>query len=392
MNIKNQNWISLTSIQVGGAICLPVLLIGFELARTIGLGAALYAIAIGNAILFAISLIGAQMSAASTLTTAENAEPVLGKKAKSLFAIVMALSMSLWFAIQAQMMAQDLIMGLPFGLNEPLVAGTIAGVIVLCALSGIRGIETLSNLAVPLMIATMALALYQGGGQNTSADSSHFTFSGLSLVLAASIACVVDMPTFFRHATSEREAVKASIATFLVGIPLVEVMGAFLSSTTGAASLIDALYCFDSPLWRVWIMLFILLAGWTTNNANLYSAAMSMKSLMPTLSDKRAIGYLGIVAILFSLCNILGHLALFLDVMGVMVASMGGVIFAGYILQRGTNIARNVVALVMGVSCGLYCHIMQGALTNVPILDALIISSAMTLVLNSKRTVICQKN
>ena len=330
MSIKNQNWIALTSIQIGGAICLPVLLIGFELAKGFGLTSALYAIVIGNALLFSFSLIGAKMSAASEMTTAENAESLLGKRVKAIFAIVLVLSMCLWFAIQAQLMATDLLMWTSFG-SEQVIAFCISLFITACAMRGIKSIEILSNVAVPLMVVTMLIAIATGDAQ---VQTDTLSFSGISLVLAASIAAVVDMPTFFRHAKNEKHAVKASFATFMIGIPVVEALGALLFYKTDAPSLINALYCFDHTLWKGWILAFILLAGWTTNNANLYSASMSIKALFPKLSDKAAIALLGLIASLLAFCNIVGNLDLFLDVMAMIIISMGSVVFSAYLLKR----------------------------------------------------------
>ncbi len=390
--MKTQNWISLSAIQVGGAICLPVLLIGFELARQYGLLSALIAILIGNVLLFSLSLVYAKMSTASDKVTAAHAELYFGRRAKAIFACVMALSMCLWFAIQAQLMAQDVIHMLPesvakSGYGEAVVSFFIAALIVICALSGIRSIEMLSQVAVPLMIITMCIALFRGTKSVEYMPVSHL--SGLSLVLAVSIGAVVDMPTFFRHAANSKEAIKACVTTFLIGIPLVEMMGAFLSASTQAGSFMEALYCFDGSVWKGWILAFIMLAGWTTNNTNLYSASMSIQSLLPKLSDKKAILFLGAVAAVLSACNIIGHLSLFLDVMGITISSMGGVILSAFIMQGDKNRKGNMLAFVLGIGGGFYGLACGGFLTAIAIVDALIISSIVAVGVNMRKIAVC---
>lgn len=394
--MKTQNWMSLTAIQVGGAICLPVLLIGFELSRQYGFYTACLSIACGNAILFALGMVGAKLSARSEKTTVEHAELYLGKQAKKLFALVISVSMCIWFAIQAQMMAQDIIHMLPkavISLEAPLACLIGAG-IVWSALSGISKIESFANIAVPFMIATMLAAVYQGLHLETASPilPPAFKSSAISLVLATSIAAVVDMPTFFRHAINEREAHKATLATFLIGIPIVEVLGAALSQATGANSLVDALYCFDGTLWRLWILLFILLAGWTTNNANLYSAAMSAKTLFCGMSDRKAIGYIGSIAALFSMCNIIGRLELILDGMGILISSMGGVILAGSLMNAIQKTGFAITALVLGIAAGCFCLAKGSFITNVPIIDALLIASAFLFLTCYKKRVICTES
>ena len=377
--MKNQNWIALTAVQVGGAICLPVLLIGFEISRQFGLRAAIISILIGNALLFALAMIGAKMSADSDRTTVEHAGMHLGQTAKKLFAVIITLSMCVWFAIQAQMMAQDVLHMLPVlpFVTESTVAFMITAIIIYCAMSGIKSIEKLATIAVPLLVATMIAAVYQGAG-NVPAQvdtPSLLTSGGLSLVLATSIAAVIDLPTFFRHALNKKESYKAAAATFLIGIPLVEFMGALLSHTTQASSLIDALYCFEGSIWKIWILLFILLAGWTTNNANAYSASMSIKALFSRLSDRTAIGCIGIIAAVLSFCNIIGRLELFLASMGILIASMGGVMIVRSLIHIPTKKIYNQIAFVCGIVVGFSCLLLKGCITDIPIIDAFTVSA-----------------
>lgn len=103
----SQNWKQLASVQVGGAICLPLLLVGYELAKGGNLKNQLFSVFIGNALLFTFALVAGFMSANRKLTTVEHASIYFGEKAKKFFALTMSFSMLGWFAIQTQCMGGD---------------------------------------------------------------------------------------------------------------------------------------------------------------------------------------------------------------------------------------------------------------------------------------------
>src|SRR5262245_51082545 len=108
MRSTKQGWMELSSIQLGGAICLPVILIGHELARQAGLYGAILAILLGNALLFGLSLLSSWMSSDCNKTTAEHAEYYFGTVGKYFFGLVIMASMAAWFAIQTQVVSCDL--------------------------------------------------------------------------------------------------------------------------------------------------------------------------------------------------------------------------------------------------------------------------------------------
>jgi len=397
-NLAKQNWYELSSIQIGGAICLPVILIGYELVRTTGLTSSLVAIIIGNLLLFSCALITSKMSFANKKTTAENAEEYFGKMGKVFFALIITFSLSCWFAIQTEVMSHDLIELLATFTGYKIESSALVSVIlsllmVVSLLFGLQGVTVLATLTLPLMLLTLAISLYCAytGSSASQPELGSYSFQGLSLILAGNIAAVCDLPTFFRHAATKREAYKASIMTFLIGIPLVELVGVFLGYWTESNSLIKALLCSDHPLFRLWVGLFILLAGWTTNNTNLYSASMGMRAICPKLSEKKITLIIGAFATLLSLLPLLESLSLVLDFMGIFVASMCGVIITAFCMKKfGLHELSQKLAWVMGIVAGLLNMFLGSCFTNIAIVDALIASS-FTLILMRVITTLLNK-
>ena len=52
--MSRQNWWQLSSIQIGGAVCLPVIMVGHTLNQSYGFTSAVAAVLIGNFILLAL--------------------------------------------------------------------------------------------------------------------------------------------------------------------------------------------------------------------------------------------------------------------------------------------------------------------------------------------------
>src|SRR5689334_4893361 len=108
-SLSRQDWWQLSSIQLGGIICLPVFMIGQTLSQTYGFTSAVASILLGNAILLFLGLAAAKMSHEKRKTTMENAVDFFGERGVAFFALSLSLSLLGWFAIQLNMMALGLI-------------------------------------------------------------------------------------------------------------------------------------------------------------------------------------------------------------------------------------------------------------------------------------------
>ena len=398
MKIETQNWMELSSIQMGGAICLPVLLIGYEIAKTSSLASGLLAIFLGNALLFLLALVSGYMAIENKKTTGENAEIYLGKRGSVFFALIVSLSMIIWFAIQTQVMAEDLTrvckcyIGIHISKNE--MAFFLASCMVFVSFFGLRLVTLFAHTTLPLMVVTLLLAgakcAFFGNAtrvEMTSTNDGMF-FPHFSLVLASSILCVVDLPTFFRHAKTKKDASFAACAIFLVGIPLVECVGVFLGTYSNASSLVEAFVAIDHPLFHMWVMVFVLLAGWTTNNTNLFSAYSNVQTVFK-LSQTKAHRIVGLLAVGAVFVPIVDNLGFVLDAMGILIACLGGCVMMHFFLNRVVckkeiSERRSQVSILTGALIGFYTLLTGGIFTQIAIVDALFASALCTLIVRVK--------
>ena len=131
-----------------------------------------------------------------------------------------------------------------------------------------------------------------------------------------------------------------------------------------------------------WIMGFLVLAGWTTNNMNLYSAAVCMDSLSKGHSEKRRLTLVAILGTALALAHVLDHLALFLQVLAIFVGSMGAVILANFLLVKVPRMGMNLTAWAGGITFGLFNLFHFGSITSIAILDAFL-GSVVIILLSS---------
>lgn len=384
--IKHQNWWQLSSIQIGGAICLPVIIIGQALYQTYGFTSAVVSILIGNFILLLLGLVSAKMSYEKRKTTPENAVEYFGEKGVSFFALTMSLSLLGWFAIQLNMMSLSVLdlLSLDTSLTATIVFNLILGALITAAaLYGIKAINLLADFSLPLLIGTLTYALFTTD-QPLHPSSSFLSFGGVSMVIAMNVAVVIDLPTYFRHAKSAKDGYISMGIIFGLALPLLEILGVYLAATSSGGSILDVLKRSNGPLWNIWVALFLVLAAWTTNNLNLYSGVVCLESILKAWSDKKRTLLFGGIGTIISCFNLLNHLELVLDVMGIFIVSMGTVIITRYLILQFNRMEitqqdyrQHFVAWLVGITLGFLS--MKGlGLTSIPVLDATIGSSLGT--------------
>lgn len=397
--LQRQNWRQLASVQVGGAICLPLLLVGYELAKYQDPASTVWSIVWGNLFLFGLALVAGFLSLKRETTTAEHAFFYFGRYGKGFFGLTLALSMLGWFAIQAQCMGTDLYQLVNqidphFSTNSQewilIFSLSLAALIIMGAFWGLTFLTRMADLCVPLLVLTIGYAVYLVDQvslieQMFKTPVSWWDGKGVSLVFASSIAATIDLPSFYRHANHPKAVVWASVSTYLVAMPLVQLAGVCLYHGTHAATIGEALSYSAAFEWKVWVVIFMLIAGWTTNNVNLYSASLSLRSLSKKLSFSTAMGIAGLMGMGLITIPLLESFASVLDLMGIFVVAMGGVILTAYLLEAGgyaVNPILSWLAWLVGMVVGLssWLDLLSIAGSGAPVLDAGLVSAFILII------------
>ncbi|MBS0621751.1 MAG: cytosine permease [Verrucomicrobia bacterium] len=361
-----QGWTKLTAIQVGGAVCLPPIVVGQMLSENYGFMWAVIAVLLGNAVLLGVGLVSATAGFKLGLSTPELAEKYLGKRGAKLFAGAFLFATTGWFAIQLNLMAEAIhtVIGIPV----PLIAVVTGGAMTLLALGGIGVIGRLATFCMPLLLATMVLAALRVTPQEGTMNAMVVSGLAISTVIATAIGAAFNLPTYFRHAKSQKDVGLSVVLTFGVALPLIELLGVYVATGAPGMGLIAALKGSGGALWGYWIVFFLVLAGWTTNNNNLYSAATCLHLLIPKWSQSWKMGVLGVVGSCLAALPLLDHLPLVLKVIGVIVTSGGAVTITAYLTGQRVPFVLCLVGCVAG----------WVNLSGIPAIDAAVASSLIT--------------
>ncbi len=392
-----QSWFQLLSIQAGGALCLPVILIGQIICQKYGWLAATLIVGLGNLFLLLTGLAFAILSMHHPQSTVQHAIHYFGNRGRLGFASLMMICMIGWFAVQLNVMSLSL--GQLFGMVGLSINPHFLNIGLGLLLSGVmcfgmQAMKCLSNLSAPLLGLTLLYAfLFTNGTVPTALPLTISWLGGLSLIIGGGIASVIDLPTFFQHARSKKDACIAVVLLYGLIVPFIEGVGLYLSAITSGESILQVLQMGHGLAWTLWISCFILLCGWTTNNANLYSATASSYSLPGQFDFKSRTLGLGLVGTTVACFNPLANLEVILDVFGITIGSMGAVILVNYLLEtmkQKTSTNASFTSWILGVGSGLASLFLPFFLTGVATFDAFLVTACaqagITIINQRKKT------
>lgn len=402
-NVK-QSWWQMTSIQIGGAICLPMIMIGQELARSYGFAKAAAAIVIGNFLLFLLGLVKVKMAYENKKTTINNAKEYFDTRGIKFFALNMIISLLGWFAIQLNLITLSVQTCLQsiFGLGSvssleykvaginilgPVALNIIFGAIItIVATRGIRALNKLSDVSMPVLCLVIGYTLYKAlvYGQPASVPVVD-SFRGISLVLAGSLLVIVDAPTYYRFSRSLKESYISIFVTMVLATTMVELAGTYIAIRMHGANILETLTLGSSVGYQIFILLFLVLAGWTTNNANLYSCAVTLESIYKKLTLAKSILIVGFLGTILSCFDLIKNFETVLSLMGIFVSAMGAVVAVRYISKLFIpNLpkagAQNLFAWGCGVLQGFLVFYKIFAISGIEIIDAFLVAAFVSLI------------
>jgi purine-cytosine permease-like protein len=357
-------------------------MIGQVLCQTYGWSSALLAICLGNLFLMLVGLAMAVLSTQRRQTTVEHAAETFGGQGRAFFALLMIFSMLAWFSIQLNIMGMSLTQllqekGVPIAQNWVLLG--IGGLLSLWMCLGMQGVKWLSNLSIPLLSFTILYAIFSAEGTFPASPPLALSWlGGISLVVGANIAAVIDLPTFFQHTKSKKDAVICIFLLFGLVVPCIEGAGLYLAAVTGGTSLFEVFQRGHGLLWMYWINGFVLLCGFLSNNANLYSATAASYSLSKVFSVKTRALFLGGIGTTLALFNPLAHFEGILGLFSIGLGSMGAIILSHFFLQKGLSNPKWIP--FASWSCGCLLALIF-PITGVGAWDAFISAAAVQMVL-----------
>lgn len=399
---KTRGWLSMGLIWAGVGISLGLLLTGGTLGDGLSIQQIFFAAILAGGLLALVTILIGVIGAKTGLSTAMVSRFTFGNTAIILIAFIQAMGSYGWFAVQLGLFGRTSAtaweMGTGFAGNEKLFI-VIGGIcMILTATLGYKGLEFLSKIAVPLLLLLMGASMWSILQDFTFAEILNFggnenpiTFgTGVSLAVSSFIVGAVVAPDVSRYAKTPKHTIGGAILAFLVVVPMVLMVGSTMAQATGTWDIVDIMIRLG---WGIIAFLVLMLAQWTSNDNNLYCGALGFTVAFKKLKKWHITVVAGVIGIVLALLGIYDNFDMFLNVLGVFIPPMGGVIIIDYYFfkkkhYKTPNLSNLVdfrsIAIfswVIGSSVSLLTTYFGVTITTIPAFDGLILASVTHFIL-----------
>jgi len=336
-------WFGLATIWFGGVISIPALLVGAALISGLSFGGVLLWGGLGFLLVgTCMALLGARAAqqGADTLALATRAFGRTG--ARIVLGIVVGVPLMGWFGVQTAIAGASLvrIVGMSFGLqwSLPWVSLLLGLTMMLTAVLGFGALKWLNYLAVPCKVAlvaygvTMALRA-QGLGPvlawqpDPAKAMDPLTAIGMAVGFVA-VAGVI-APDYARQARTGRDAVLGCLLGLVPAAVMLAACGALLAIAQQTHDIVEIYARLGLPLLALSVL---IVATWTTNVMNVYSAGLALNGLAGGPPEWRPGATLvaGVLGSALAAAGILERLTGFLSLLTLTVMPIAGVMVAAW--------------------------------------------------------------
>lgn len=344
---ERKPWWSIAFIWAGSVICIPALMVGSMVTAGMGFGQAALCMVIGYVIVvFYMCLLGIQSSDLGLPCTVSISRAYGVRGSSFLVSLIIAVSNTGWFGSQTAVCATSFcsIMSGYMGIDLPLWLSCIiwGGLMFITAVYGVKLIELLNKISVPalfiMLIWGVVAALMQGAASAVATYEAPaylgWTY-GITLAVSGFAAGAVTSGDYTRYNKDRKGTILGCVVGVLpAGIGSL-LIGGFLSVWAGNYDLSYIFAQFGLPIIG---LLVLILATWTTNTGNAYTAGIAICNMFKLKDERRAAMTLlsGVIGTILAVAGIADVFAGFLNIIAALVPPVAGVTIADYwIMGKG---------------------------------------------------------
>jgi cytosine permease len=349
---KRKHWLSIAVVWIGVAIVMSALLRGMIVGMGLGrLSRVILAFLLGEVILIIMMALSGYIGARTGLSTPLIARTAFGNIGSAIISLSIALSLIGWFGVQANLFARTILAYVK--IDIPLAPLAFCGGLLMMttAVIGFRGLKFLSWVAVPIMLVIFIttvfklnipllpphklIALAKAHNPNPYPISIG---SAATIVAGGFIVGAVTSSDVARYARSKLKDIFYAATFAMSASALLHFVGAILTMKTGKYHEMLPELIISPAYAGLGLLGFIalLLAQWTTNDNNLYSAVLALNNIIRWEKWKLTI-IVGLLSSLLAAIGILERLELFLVLLTAGIGPIGGIIVADYYILGRKN-------------------------------------------------------
>lgn len=344
---EKKSWASIAFIWAGNVICVPALMVGGMISAGLNFKDSVIAMMVGYAISVGLMMLTAAQAAQTGVPSTVAVKRALGEKgSRFTISLILAVSMIGWYGYQTIVCADSFcnLMLTGFGVDFPQWVACIiwGGLMLITAFFGVGLTKILNIVSVPLLfvflIYGVSIVLGHGGVATVAAyqpAEPGSLMTGITISCGSFIAASVTSGDYNRYSKNPKSAaLSCLIGVIPAGVGAL-ICGAILAICSGDTDITVMFANIGLPIVG---MLVLILATWTTNVGNAYSAGIAMVNALNLRDDRRAIvtAICGIVGILLSLGGIVYYFVDFLSILSYLITPIAAILVADYwIMGKG---------------------------------------------------------
>jgi|Deesub1362B_J571_1020462.scaffolds.fasta_scaffold09025_2 cytosine permease len=346
---KRKNWLNLAIVWIGIAVVMSAIFRGMMIGIGLGkISSVIISYILGEIILIGIMGLTGFIGSKTGFSTPLIANFSFGRIGAIMISLSIAFSLIGWFGVQAAFFARTIQFYLKTDFYLPVFSFICGIVMMIPAIFGIRGLSALSWIASPFMILIFIFGIIKIGfhflppnelislALNHKPDPYPLDIgSAASIVAGGFIVGATTSADIFRYAQPRFRDIFSAATLAMLASAFLHFVGSVLAMNTGVYhERLPELIISNKYLGLGFIgFLVLLLAQWTTNDSNIYSAVLALNNIFRTKRWKITIGA-GIFASLFAAFGILERLELFLIILTISIGPIGGIFICDYYILR----------------------------------------------------------
>jgi len=346
---EKKSWPSIAFIWAGNVICVPALMVGSFVSSGLDFKHSVAAMFIGYGITVVLMMLIAAQSAQTGRPSMIAVSRALGDRgAQFTISLIIAISCIGWYAYQTLVCAGSFctLMKQSAGVNFPVwIACLLWGFLMLItAFYGIGLTKILNVVSVPLLFVFLiygVVVVLKGDGMSTLMSYTPSEPASMTIGITISVGgFITGAATCGDYNRYSKDAKSAALSCFFGVIPAgvgALVCGAIMAICTGNS---DITVMFAKVGLPIIGMVVLILATWTTNVGNAYSAGIAVVNMLKLADNKRAIvtGICGVIGIVLSLGGIVNYFIGFLSLLSYFITPICAILIADYwIMGKGRS-------------------------------------------------------
>lgn len=332
-------------IIAGTGVSLPILYLGAEISLAIGFQKALWAFGLSTLVLTGLCMATTLIGNRSRLSTYMVLRFPFGEQGAKIINGIIGICLLGWFSVALELLALAVhdtsIETLGISIPLWLIIMITSAFITITTIYGIRSIEKLADIAVPVLLLFLLYVVYKSYVPSVAIISSIWEyvpsqkdmtlFDATSVLIGSSILVPVLMADLSRFIYNDKQSLIAVLGV-TIGFPLVLIVSSIASLNTGEIDIIQIMKSVNLVI-PAFILLFV--STWVTNATNLYSITLTFSTVNSSLSFKQICITASVAGTVLALFGFSDYLFEFLNILGVFMPSISAIYLLDFFWLKG---------------------------------------------------------